>query len=114
MVDFANWYQLPYSIVYFYNAYGGRELQEGKYATVIGKFKNLVSKGETKLPVTLPGTQRRNFTHIEDIVDGVLLAALNGNGDGYGIGADQAYSILDVCEMFGVNLTLKKNQRQIE
>ena len=101
MIDFANWYQLPYSIVYFYNVYGGREIQEGKYSTAIGKFKKLVSQGETRLPVTLPGTQCRNFTHVDDIIDGVLLAALNGTGDGYGIGADQAYSILDVCSMFG-------------
>ena len=100
LIDFASWYQLPYSIVYFYNVYGGRELQEGKYATAIGKFKNLIARGETKLPVTLPGTQCRNFTHINDIIDGVLLAAVKGNGDGYGIGADQEYSILDVCEMF--------------
>ena len=108
LVDYAKWYKLPYSIVYFYNVYGGRELQEGKYATVIGKFKKLVRQGKTKLPVTLPGTQCRNFTHIEDIVDGIILAALQGDGDGYGIGAEQAYTILDICEMFGCEPEFKE------
>jgi UDP-glucose 4-epimerase len=101
LFDFAKWYDLPFSIVYFYNVYGGRELRVGKYSTVIGKFKELVSKGATKLPTTIPGTQRRNFTHIDDITDGILLAAGNGMGDGYGIGADESYSIIDVCRVFG-------------
>ena len=100
LFDFAKWYDLPFSIVYFYNVYGGRELRDGKYSTVIGKFKELVSQGATKLPITTPGTQRRNFTHVDDITDGVLLAAGSGAGDGYGIGADESYSILDVCRVF--------------
>lgn len=101
LVDFAKWYGLPFSIIYFYNVYGGRELRNGKYSTVIGKFKELVTQGANKLPVTSPGTQRRNFTHIDDITDGVLLAAGRGAGDGYGIGAKESFSILDVCKMFG-------------
>ena len=101
LIDYAKWYNLPYATAYFYNVYGGRELREGKYSTVIGKFKELRSNGVTRLPVTLPGTQRRNFTHIDDIVAGILLAAGNGIGDGYGIGANESYSIIDVCELFG-------------
>ena len=101
LVDFAKWYDLPFSIVYFYNVYGGRELRDGKYSTVIGKFKELVSNGATNLPITAPGTQCRNFTHVDDITDGILLAAGIGGGDGYGIGADESYSIIDVCKMFG-------------
>ena len=101
LIDFANWYGLPFAIVYFYNVYGGRELCDGKYSTVIGKFKELVSNGVTALPITAPGTQRRNFTHVDDITDGILLAAGNGTGDGYGIGAGESHSILDVCKFFG-------------
>ena len=101
LIDFSQWYNLPYATVYFYNVYGGRELREGKYSTVIGKFKELKSNGAIRFPVTHPGTQRRNFTHIDDIVAGILLAAENGFGDGYGIGANESYSILDLCELFG-------------
>ena len=100
LVDFAKWYGLPFAITYFYNVYGGRELRSGRYATVVGKFKELVSGGVTELPVTSPGTQRRNFTHVDDIVNGILLVAAKGLGDGFGIGADDSYSILDLCQMF--------------
>ncbi len=101
LTDFSKWYSLPFCIVYFYNVYGGRELRDGKYSTVIGKFKRLVSQGETKLPVTTPGTQLRNFTHVDDIINGILLAAAKGAGDGYGIGSNESYSIIDVCREFG-------------
>jgi UDP-glucose 4-epimerase len=100
LIDYAKWYSLPFTIIYFYNVYGGRELREGKYSTVIGKFKNLVSNGATKLPITKPGIQRRNFTHVHDITNGILLAAGKAVGDGYGIGADESYSIIDLCRLF--------------
>jgi UDP-glucose 4-epimerase len=101
LIDYAKWYTLPYATAYFYNVYGGRELREGKFSTVVGKFKKLRSNGVTRLPVTLPGSQRRNFTHIDDIVAGILLAAAKGMGDGYEIGANESYSIIDLCELFG-------------
>ena len=100
LIDFAKWYSLPFAIVYFYNVYGGRELRDGKFSTVIGKFKELTSNNVTRLPITTPGTQRRNFTHVEDLTDGILLVAEKGSGDGYGIGADESHSILDVCGFF--------------
>jgi UDP-glucose 4-epimerase len=109
LVDFAKWYNLPFCIVYFYNVYGGRELRNGKYSTVIGKFKRLVSSGATKLPVTAPGTQIRYFTHIEDISSGILLAAGKGVGDLYGIGSDDSYSIIDLCRMFGCKPEIKQS-----
>ena len=98
--NYARWYGLKFSSVYFYNAYGEREIETGKYSTVIAKFKSLKRNGATKLPVSQPGTQRRNFTHINDIIKGILLATMQGENDGYGIGADEAYSIVDLCEMF--------------
>ena len=101
LVDFSKWYSLPYVIVYFHNVYGGRELRDGKYSTVIGKYKSLVEQGQSHLPVTRPGDQVRNFTHIKDILHGILLATKSGDGDGYVIGADEAFSILDVCKLFG-------------
>ena len=100
LVDFSKWYGLPFAIVYFYNVYGGREASVGKYSTVIGRFKELVCNGITVLPVTSPGTQRRNFTHIDDITNAIILIAAEGYGDDYGIGAEESYSILDVCKFF--------------
>lgn len=108
LVDFAKWYNLPFAITYFYNVYGGRELRDGKYATVIGKFKELVSSGATTLPVTSPGTQRRYFTHVDDVINGIILVAAKGFGDDYGIGADESLSIAELCQAFGCEPMFKQ------
>ncbi len=98
--NYGNWYNVPYAIVYFYNVYGKREISTGKYATLIALFKDRVSKGEP-LTVVSPGTQKRNFTHIEDIIEGLVLVGKNGYGDDFGIGSSEAFSILEIAEMFG-------------
>lgn len=99
LASFSKWYGLDHAIVYFYNVYGGREISSGNYATVIAKFLALIDQGETKLPITSPGTQRRNFTHISDVIDALLLVGAYGAGDNYGIGNDDSFSILEVCQM---------------
>ena len=98
--NYGKWYGLNYVITYFYNVYGNREITEGKYATLIAIFKKQFLKGED-LTIVKPGTQRRNFTDIRDIVSGLILIAEKGFGDGYGIGYSSSYSILEVAEMFG-------------
>jgi UDP-glucose 4-epimerase len=101
MVKMAGkYFGLDYVITYFYNAYGKDENKFGEFATLIGIFSDLASKN-VPLPVVLPGTQKRYFTHIDDIVSGLILAGFNGSGDGYGIGYDKAYSVKEVAEMFG-------------
>jgi UDP-glucose 4-epimerase len=103
--QYAEWYELDYAITYFYNVYGKREIKEGKYATLIAKYRNLASKNK-QLPVVLPGTQVRNFTHINDIVDALLLIGKYGKGDEYGIGSPEEYTVLEVAEMFGCPIKL--------
>ena len=99
VMNYGKWYDIDYAITYFYNVYGGREISEGKYATLIALFKEKVKKGEN-LQVVLPGTQKRNFTHVDDIVDGLIIVGDKGRGDGYGIGHDESYSVIDVAMMF--------------
>ena len=53
-----------------------------------------------------PGTQRRNFTHVLDIVDGLVRVGERGAGDGFGLGASEDYSILEVANMFGGAVTM--------
>jgi UDP-glucose 4-epimerase len=89
---------LPYAITYFYNVYGPGE-RAGIYGTVIEAFKQMYLKGEP-LTVTAPGTQLRNFTHVDDIVDGLVLVAEKGQGDEYGLGNETSLSILDVAKLF--------------
>lgn len=98
--NYGEWYGLKYAIVYFYNVYGKREIGEGKYATLIALFSEKMRKGEP-LTVVAPGTQQRNFTHIEDIVSGLLLVGEKGLGDEFGIGNSETYTVLEIAQMFG-------------
>jgi UDP-glucose 4-epimerase len=98
--NYAQWFSLSYAITYFYNVYGEREIKSGKYATLIALFKEK-SLNKESLTVVSPGTQLRNFTHIEDIISGIVLVGKKGSGDGYGIGSPDSYTILEIAKMFG-------------
>ncbi len=97
--NYSVWYGLPYAITYFYNVYGPGERSD-KYGTVVEIFRQKFLKGE-QLSVVSPGTQKRNFTHIEDIVDGLILIGEKGEGDEFGLGNIRTYSILELAKLFG-------------
>ncbi len=103
--NYGRWYNLPYAITYFYNVYGPGE-RAGKYGTVIEIFKQKKLKGEP-FTVNSPGTQKRNFTHVDDIVSGLVLVGEKGEGDEFGLGASEAYSVLEVAEMFGGEIEMR-------
>jgi len=103
--NYGTWYGLPYAITYFYNVYGPGE-RAGTYGTVIEIFRQKRLAGEP-LMVTSPGTQKRNFTHVDDIVEGLVLVGTEGAGDDFGIGNEQSYSILEVAQMFGGEIVMK-------
>jgi len=96
--------QLPYAITYFYNVYGPGE-RGGIYGTVIEWFKEMYLRGDP-IAVVSPGTQVRNFTHVFDIVDALVMVGESGHGDEYGIGAERAYSMLDVAHLFGTDVVM--------
>ena len=97
--NFADWFGLDYVISYFYNVYGPGQIGKGSYATVIGIFEEQAANGQP-LTVVEPGTQTRDFTHIDDIVDGLILCYLHGEGDGYELGTSQDWEIAEVARMF--------------
>ena len=100
VMNYGKWFNLSYAIVYFYNVYGPREISSGKYATLIALFKEKMKKG-APLTVVAPGTQKRNFTHIDDIIDGLVLVGEQGYGDEFGIGSPEAYTVLEIAALFG-------------
>ncbi|WP_150140906.1 NAD-dependent epimerase/dehydratase family protein [Candidatus Enterovibrio escicola] len=110
VMNYGDWFNVPYAITYFYNVYGGREIASGKYATLIALFKEKMKNGEP-LTVVSPGNQKRNFTHIEDIIDGLVLVGDYGYGDEFGIGCPDSYSILDVAKMFGGQVEMLPERR---
>lgn len=105
ITNYANWYGLEYAITYFYNVYGPGQISHGRYATVIGIFESQFLAGEP-LTVVAPGTQTRDFTHIDDIVRGIVQVAQKGSGDGYLLGAGREWSLLDVAKLFGSDYVL--------
>ena len=110
VMNYGIWFNVPYAITYFYNVYGPREIQTGKYATLIALFKEKMKNGEP-LTIVSPGTQKRNFTHIDDIVEGLVLVGENGYGDEFGIGSDEAFSIVDVAKMYEGEIQMLAERR---
>ncbi len=103
--NYGHWFYLSYAITYFYNNYGPRELSEGPYASVIGRFKKLYEAGEP-ITVVAPGTQKRNFTHVEDTARALLMIGEKGEGAEYGIGSPESYSILEIAKMFSEDISM--------
>lgn len=98
--DYGRWYNLPYAICYFYNAFGPRERGEGRLATVTAIFQEAYLKGEP-LKVVKPGSQKRNFTYVKDLARGLILAGEKGHGDGYALSNPNSYSITELAQAFG-------------
>jgi UDP-glucose 4-epimerase len=96
---YAEWFNINYAITYFYNVYGPREIKNGPYATLIAKYAECMRLGQP-LTVVKPGTQTRNFTHVDDIVDALIMIGSDGFGDEYGIGNPTDYSVMEVANMF--------------
>ena len=94
-------YGLNIEIARFYNVYGPGEICKGDWAAVIGKWRNQVKNGE---PITIvgDGEQRRDFTHIDDIVDGLWKIGIKDvkHEDAWELGTGLNYSINDVYLMF--------------
>lgn len=103
VMRYGEWFNIDYAITYFYNVYGNREIEDGRYATLIAKYKKLALEGKP-LPVVMPGHQKRNFTHIDDTIDALLLIAESARGDEYGIGNLTSHSILEVARMFNTQI----------
>jgi len=89
-----------FGIARFFNVYGKNQLEEGAYATVIGIFEKQKREGK---PLTITGTgeKRRDFTHVKDIVSG-LMAIGDGswNGEVFNFGTAKNYSINELAAMF--------------
>lgn len=94
-------FDLSVSIARFYNVYGPRQIESGELATVIGIFERQWRNGE-QLTVTGDGSQRRDFTFVGDIVDGLVTIANRGSGDSkiYPLGTGVNYSLLEIARMF--------------
>ena len=104
---------MDYAITYFYNVYGIGENEEGEFATVIGIFKRQIRQGKP-LTVVKPGNQERNFTHVNDIINGLIHVGISGYGDNYGIGSDEKFTVLEAAKMFSNEIKMIPERKETE
>ena len=94
-------YGMSIEIARFYNVYGPTEVQEGDWAPVTGKWRRQISNGE-KITIVGDGEQRRDFTHVIDIVDGLWRIGMKGevHEDAWELGTGFNFSINELAQMF--------------
>jgi len=103
---FSKWYGLKYSICYFYNVFGpGYDSSPVKgYESVISIFDKQCKSGQP-LTISGDGHQKRMFTYVEDIVDGLIRSADYPENDEFELGNPiKSYTILEIAKMFTDNI----------
>ena len=108
--NFDSWFGLNYEIVYFYNVYGPGQYTSGKMAAVIGIFEGQYIKNKP-LTVVLPGNQKRDFTHVKDIVHGTYLAWKKNLKKEYLLGTGIKKSILEVANLYKHKIRMVASRR---
>ena len=98
---YSNIYDLNTTICRFYNVYGQHHIRTGDYATVVGIFENQYVENEP-ITITSDGTQRRDFTHVDDIVDALVrCVGKDFRAEEFELGRGKNYSINEIAMMFG-------------
>ncbi len=94
---FFETYFVPVGVVRYSNIYGPKQNPANPYCGVISKFIESIEKGESP-QIHGDGHQTRDFTYIDDAVEGTLLALLSPRADGmvFNIGSGSETSILDI------------------
>ena len=103
-------FNLKASIARFYNVYGPHQLTEGGYTTLIGRWINNIKKS---IPCEIygDGEQRRDFTHVEDIIDALVkIMEKQSYGLDFELGRGKNYSVNEVAEMFGIKPIYKDSK----
>ena len=95
-------YGLNTTICRFYNVYGEHMIKNGAYATVLGIFQDQYEQ-QQPLTITGDGEQRRDFTHVEDVVEALysLLGRDFGECREFELGRGSNVSINELANMFG-------------
>jgi UDP-glucose 4-epimerase len=101
--NLKNWFNFRYEVIFFYNVYGPRQIKTGSMATVIGIFEDHYKK-KKPLPVVLPGTQSRRFTHIDDTIKVCFKAWKQNKNRFYSVTNKESFKIIEVAKMFKTSI----------
>ena len=103
VIHWAKVYKMPNISLRFFNAYGMRSRTTGAYGAVFGVF--LAQKLANK-PLTIvgDGNQTRDFIHVSDLVEAIILAAQRGkNSEIYNVGGGKEISVNSIADMISSN-----------
>ena len=94
-------YNVNVEIARFYNVYGPNEPLDEKFGNVIGIWREKVRLNKP-LSIVGDGNQKRDFTHVDDIVDGIIKIAFSNkiHSDAWELGSGVSYSIKELFNMF--------------
>tara|TARA_R100000234_G_scaffold68121_1_gene41670 strand:- start:2571 stop:3431 length:861 start_codon:yes stop_codon:yes gene_type:complete len=93
------------AIARFFNVYGVRQPESGPYATVVGIFEKLYREGKP-LTITGDGEQRRDFTHVNDICNGLIqISKGDWSGEIFNLGTSTNHSINELAALFAGSQT---------
>jgi UDP-glucose 4-epimerase len=104
---YTSLYGLPTIIFRYFNVYGERQPLKGQYAPVVGIFLRQMKSGES-LTIVGDGNQRRDFTHVSDVVNANILGATKEidsemYGQVFNVGTGNNYSVNQVSRMISNN-----------
>ncbi len=96
---FHNYYGLPVAIARYFNVYGPGEIP-GNYRNVIPNFTWWALQ-KKPLPVTGTGDETRDFTFVEDIVDGTLRLGVvpEAIGGAFNLASETETRVIDIANM---------------
>ena len=104
-------YGLKSSITRFYNVYGPYQLTEGGYTTLIGRWLNNIKKG-IQCEIYGDGEQRRDFTHVDDIIDAlILIMEKEAYGLEFELGRGENHSVNEVAKMMNIDPIYKDGKK---
>ena len=88
----------------YFNVYGERQPTRGQYAPVIGLFQKQKAAGGP-MTVVGDGEQRRDYTHVSDVVGANISAAFTDNKEALGevinVGPGTDHSVNQLTELIG-------------
>ena len=83
----------------YFNVFGPRQSLENDYAVVIPKFITCLLRQESP-PVYGDGTQSRDFTYVDNVVEGTILAAQvpGVSGEVFNIALGEEHTVLELLQ----------------
>jgi len=104
---YTDLFGLPTICFRYFNVYGERQPLRGQYAPVIGIFLRQKAAGEP-LTIVGDGEQRRDFTHVSDVVNANVMAAISNPdydafGQVYNVGTGKNHSVNEIAKQISDN-----------